>query len=296
MNRNQYKIIGIGEVLWDVLPTGNQLGGAPANFAYIVAQLGDCGIIASRVGNDADGIEIIGRLKSVGVRTDSIQIDNDHRTGTVEVELKDGQPEYRISEKAAWDFLELTEDWRDLALQCDAVCFGSLAQRNFLSRETIHQFLSFTKISANRIFDVNLRQHFFSNNVLQDSLNAATIVKLNHEELPIVADMFQIAGTNEIERAENLREIFDLELICITRGSNGSLLVSAKGISESIGNEIEIADTIGAGDAFTAAMTHGILRGWDLDKINQKANRVAAFVASQLGAMPAISNEILMSI
>lgn len=288
MSEKRFNIAGIGELLWDVLPTGKQPGGAPANFAYISSQLGDCGIVASRVGNDSNGIEIIERLKSAGVKTESIQIDENRRTGTVNVELKNGQPSYTINEGVAWDFLELTANWRKLALNCDAVCFGSLAQRNPVSRNTIHEFLSLTNRSAERVFDVNLRQNYFSQDVLQDSLNAATIAKLNHEELPIVAEMFKISGKIETERIKNIRKKFDLKLVCITRGANGSLLVSENAISEHAGIRVEIADTIGAGDAFTAAMIHGVLRGWNLDEINRKANRVAAFVASQRGAMPEI--------
>lgn len=291
MSEKRFNIAGLGELLWDVLPTGKKTGGAPANFAYISSQLGDCGIVASRVGNDADGIEIIERLKSAGVKTESIQVDENRSTGTVTVELKNGQPSYKISEGVAWDFLELTANWRDLALNCDAVCFGSLAQRNPVSRSTIHEFLSLTKRTAERVFDVNFRQDYFSQDVLQDSLSAATIVKLNHEELPIVAETFKIRGLTETERIRNIREKFDLKLVCMTRGAYGSLLVSESAISEHTGIKVEIADTIGAGDAFTAAMTHGVLRGWDLDTINRDANRVAAFVASQPGAMPLISKE-----
>ncbi len=288
MNSEQFRIVGLGEVLFDVLPSGKMLGGAPANFAYIATQLGNCGIVASRVGNDADGREIIKQLKAVGVETNCIQIDEANPSGTVEVELRNGQPSYQIKENVAWDFLELTKDWRDLAKKCDAVCFGSLAQRNPFSRQAIHEFLALTDKSAKRIFDVNLRQRYFSQEVLRESLKAANIVKLNHEELPIVAEMFEIKSANEIECAGKLLEIFELELICVTRGGNGSLLLNVNEVSENAGITIEIADTIGAGDAFTAAMTHGVLRGWSLESINQKANQTAASVASQVGAMPEI--------
>mgnify|MGYP003395800757 CR=1 FL=1 len=167
MSEKRFCIVGLGEVLWDCLPGGNRLGGAPGNFAYIAAQLGDRGIIASRVGNDADGKEIVERLRSAGVETDSIQVDEDHQTGTVKVELDDGQPSYEIRENAAWDFLELTADLRDLALQCDAVCFGTLAQRSTISRKSIHEFLSLTTISTKRVFDINLRQSYFSKDIIK---------------------------------------------------------------------------------------------------------------------------------
>lgn len=292
MNGNKYKIVGLGEVLFDVFPSMEKtVGGAPANFAFVASQLGDYGIVASRVGNDSNGREIIGLLDHSGLKTDSIQIDEIHITGTVNVEFKNGQPSYKINEGVAWDFLELTANWRDLAFNCDAVCFGTLAQRNQGSRNTIHEFLSLTRRTAERVFDVNLRQNYFSQDILQDSLKAATIAKLNHEELPIVAETLKIRGLTETEQIRNIRERFDLKLICVTRGANGSLLVSEYDDSEHFGIEVEIVDTIGAGDAFTAAMVHGVLRGWNLDEINRNANQVASFVASQRGAMPAFRIE-----
>jgi fructokinase len=291
MIEKQFKIVGLGEVLFDVLPTGKQLGGAPANFAYISNRLGNYGIVASRVGNDENGREILTGLANKGVDISHVQIDENHPTGTVEVELKNGQPSYKITENIAWDFLEMTQDWRELATSCDAVCFGSLAQRNAASQKTVYEFLALTGNSAKLIFDVNLRQAYFSKDILLASLNIAKIVKLNHEELPIVAEMFNIICTDEIETAKSLLKQFNLDLICVTRGSKGSLLLDENRISENSGIKIEVADTIGAGDAFTATMTHGVLHGWDLDKINLEANRVAALVASQSGAMPEFSPE-----
>lgn len=290
MKSKQFKIVGLGEVLFDVLPSGEKMpGGAPANFAFISTRLGDRGIVASAVGSDSDGGEILQSLQQKGIDVSHIQIDAEHPTGTVKVSLENGQPGYQITENTAWDFLELTDDWRDLAKNCDAVCFGSLAQRNAVSRETVLQFLALTDPFAKRIFDVNLRQNYYSSKILEKSLNLATIAKFNHEELPIIAEMLKIKGENDIQLSLNFCKKFDLELICVTRGSNGSLLASVNEISESAGIKIEIADTIGAGDAFTAALTHGVLRGWSLDDINQKANQTAALVASQIGAMPQIT-------
>lgn len=287
----QFKIIGLGEVLWDVLPTGKQVGGAPANFAFVAAQLGDCGIVASRVGKDASGAEITQRLQSFGVETSAIQIDETHVTGSVEVSLENGQPRYSIVESVAWDFLELSAEWQALAVQADAICFGTLAQRNAASQKTISDFLALTNPAAQRVFDVNLRQSFYSKKILANSFRLANVAKLNHEELSIIANFFEIDHKNQIECAARLREKFDLRLVCVTRGATGSLLVAENQISEHAGVRVTVKDTIGAGDAFTATMTHGLLRGWSLDEINEKANRVGGFVASQTGAMPVFALE-----
>ena len=286
MSQKRFYVIGIGEILWDLLLTGKQLGGAPANFAFIASQLGDCGTIVSRVGDDENGAEILRQFKSYGIEIDEIQIDRKNPTGTVVVNLKNGQPEYKITEPVAWDFLAMNDNLRDLAKKCDAVCFGSLAQRNAVSRKTIREFLRSTRIDALKIFDVNLRQNYYSLEILRESLALANVVKLNDEELPKLCEMFAVEGADETERLKNLRGKFDLRLLCLTRGAMGSLLVTEIEVSENHGVKVEIADTIGAGDAFMAAMTHGFLRDWSLDEINEKANRVGAFVASQTGAMP----------
>lgn len=296
MNEKRFIIVGIGEILWDLLPTGKQLGGAPANFAFTASQLGDCGTVVSRVGDDKDGAEILEKLKDYGLETGEIQIDRKNATGTVKVGLKNGQPEYEIIESVAWDFLEMNDCLRDLAKKCDAVCFGSLAQRNAIARRTIRQFLGLTQSDALKIFDVNLRQQFFSSEILRESFLLANVVKLNHEELPKICEMFAVKSANETEKAKNLRDKFDLRLLCLTRGANGSLLVAENEVSEHYGVKVEIADTVGAGDAFTAALTHGFLRGWSLGKVNEKANRIGAFVASQTGAMPSFEKVELIEV
>ena len=289
MTEKPFKIVGLGEVLWDCLPDGKQLGGAPANFAHISTQLGNYGIVASRVGNDNDGNEILQSLENVGIDISLIQKDTEFPTGTVKVWLENGQPSYQITENVAWDFLELSDDWQKLAENCDAVCFGTLAQRNSVSRKTIQEFVR--SIRGLRIFDFNLRQNYYSREISDESLTLADVVKLNHEEFPVVTAMFALKGADIIEQARNLLEKYDLQLVCVTRGSNGSFLVTATEVSEHQGEKIEIADTIGAGDAFTATMTHGLLQGWDLDVINQKANKIGALVASQRGAMPAFPKD-----
>ena len=298
----KHVVVGLGEVLWDLLPTGRQLGGAPANFAYITSLLGDEGIPASRVGQDSLGAEAIHRLAELRLSTDFIQEDADHPTGTVKVEVdRLGQPRFEISESVAWDFFDWTPHWQSLAQAADAVCFGSLAQRSENSRTTIRTFLRGMRPGALRIFDVNLRQGFYTAQILAESLKAASLVKLNHEELPKIMRVLELESHSfnnhgldnrdfehrgEQDAARRLLVAHDLKLVCVTRGTNGSLLVSADECSEHPGIKVKVADTVGAGDAFTAALVHGYLRGTPLAQINETANRVGAWVASQSGAMP----------
>ncbi len=283
-----HKIVGLGEVLWDMLPNGKQLGGAPSNFAYISTLLGNEGIVASRIGNDRLGNEAATQLSRVGVSTAAIQRDPQHLTGTVEVEVDaKGQPTFQIAENVAWDFLEWTPDWQQLAAQADAVCFGSLAQRGDVSRSTIRKFLATTRADAFRIFDVNLRQHFHSKDVLAESMKVAEVVKLNHEELPKVATTLGLDYRDDVSTARDLIESQQLKLVCITRGERGSVLVDRSAVNEHAGYRVRIGDTIGAGDAFTAALVYEYLRGTSLAQMNETANRMGAWVASQVGAMPA---------
>jgi len=288
MTAGKYTVVGLGELLWDLLPSGKQLGGAPANFAYITNLLGDNGIPASRLGHDALGDEALQRLRQLGLSAEFVQRDSLHPTGTVKVEIDDrGQPRFEILRPVAWDYLEWAPPWQELAAKADAVCFGSLAQRSAESQSTIGSFLHATRPKAVRVFDVNLRQNFYSKQVLAESMKLATIVKLNHEELPKIMGLFELEGRGEKESAQRLRSAYNLRLICVTRGDGGSLLVSADECNEHAGIKIKVADTVGAGDAFTAALVHGYLRGIPLAQINETANRVGAWVASQSGATPA---------
>ena len=297
MARTRYKVVGLGELLWDLLPTGKQLGGAPANFAYITNLLGDEGIPASRLGDDVYGEEAIRRLKALGLTTAFIQKDAAHPTGTVKVQLDaSGQPRFEICESVAWDYLEWTPEWQELASEADAICFGSLAQRSTQSRDTIRNFLQAARPEAVRIFDVNLRQQFFSPAVLSESMTLTTIVKLNHEELPRIMKLFQEEHCGEESSARRLIEIYGVKLVCITRGDGGSVLVRADQCSRHPGFHVKVADTVGAGDAFTAALTHEYLRGTPLDRMNDAANRVGAWVASEVGAMPVVGEERLAAI
>ncbi len=281
--------VGLGELLWDLLPSGKQLGGAPANFAYITNLLGDHGIPASRIGCDALGDEALQKLTQLGLSTSFVQRDSVHPTGTVNVKIDAaGQPCFDILHPVAWDYLEWTKEWQQLAREADAVCFGSLAQRSARSQSTIKSFLNATRREAIRIFDVNLRQNFYSRQILAESMSLATIVKLNHEELPKIMALFELEHRSEKDSARRLLSLHNLKLICVTRGGAGSLLISADECSEHAGVKVKVADTVGAGDAFTAAMVHGYLRGVPLDQINETANRVGAWVASQSGATPAL--------
>ena len=287
MTGKRYTIVGLGEILWDMLPNGKQLGGAPSNFAYISTLLGNEGIVASRIGNDRLGNEAVQRLAKLGVGTASIQADPAHLTGTVQVEVDQaGQPRFEIAEGVAWDFLEWTPAWQQLAAQSDAICFGSLAQRSPTSCATIRQFLGAAKKDAVRIFDVNLRQAFHSKEVLAESMKLADIVKLNHEELPRIMQMFGLQHRDEIASADSLVELHGLKLICVTRGCRGSLLINHQTLDEHPGYQIQIGDAIGAGDAFTAALVYEYLQGAPLPRMNETANRMGAWVASRVGGMP----------
>jgi fructokinase len=282
-----HKTIGVGELLWDMFPAGKQLGGAPANFAYMTGLLGDEGIAASRVGCDALGNEAVNRLHELGFSAEFVQRDPFHNTGTVNVTLdRCGQPQFDISQRVAWDYLEWTAEWQRLAAQADAVCFGTLAQRSRNSRQTICNFLRAARPDVVRIFDINLRQNCYTAEIIAESLQLANVFKMNHEELAVVMPLLGLEKRSERESARGLLSRYGLELICVTRGGSGSLLVSRAEESEHPGFKVEIVDTVGAGDAFTAALAHGLLRNEPLSKINELANRVGAWVASQPGAMP----------
>ncbi len=287
--RSRYKIVGIGEVLWDVLPGGKQLGGAPGNFAYMASLLGDEGMLASRVGDDSLGRETLGKMKDIGLSTQFLQVDPQHPTGTAVVEVDTaGQPKFTITPDVAWDFLEWTPVWNELAQQADVICFGTLAQRNPRSRDTIRRFLRAAHSSALRIFDANLRQEYFTPELLRESLGETQLVKLNHEELPAVTKLLGLTFANEEKTARQLLEMYELKLVCVTRGANGSLLMTPSGSSSHDGFRVKVADTVGAGDAFTACLIHHFLRGASLEQINNAANRFAAWVASKPGATPLI--------
>jgi fructokinase len=287
MPDKSYNVVGLGELLWDVFPKGKELGGAPANFAYMTSLLGDHGIVASRVGSDALGRTAGRRLERIGLRSKYLQIDTQHATGTVKVEVDPaGQPSFEIAESVAWDFFEFSPDWERLASTADAVCFGSLAQRSPQSRATIRAFLKEVGRGTTRVFDVNLRQAFYSADTLAESMKLADIVKLNQEELQTVVKLLGHDFQDDERAARWLRDTYNLQLVCVTRGAKGSLLVSGSEISLHPGCRVVVADTVGSGDAFTAALIYHYLRRGSLATLNEAANRMGAWVASQTGATP----------
>lgn len=282
------KVVGLGEVLWDLLPERTCLGGAPANFAYITTLMGDQGIVASRVGEDSHGLEALRRMEELGLDIDHVQTDRERPTGTVKVELDgNGVARFEIANPVAWDALAWTLNWQHLASRVDAVCFGSLAQRAETSRATIQHFLHAVSPDAVKVFDVNLRQAYYSQDVLAESMRLADIVKLNDEELPKVMSLAKFPHKDELSSAQRLISAYDLRLVCITRGGRGSLLVRGGDASEHRGFRVRVADTVGSGDAFTAGLVHEYLHGASLDLMNEVANLVGAWVASEVGATPA---------
>ena len=284
-------VIGLGEILWDVFPEGKKLGGAPLNFSHHCAQQGAEAYPVSAVGADAGGEEIRQILASKNLSDIHVQTDPAHHTGRVNVTLRDGKPTYEILRDVAWDFIQFTPTLADLATRADAACFGSLAQRNSVSRQSIHAFLDAMRPDALRIFDINLRQDFFNRETIESSLRLANILKLSDEELPVLAAMFELAGDAPTQ-LQRLREHFDLRLVAYTRGGSGSLLLSASETSEHSGLPCDVVDTVGAGDSFTATLCTGLLAGLPLAEINVRANAVAAFVCSQAGATPTLPQHI----
>lgn len=293
-----HKILGIGELLWDMLPEGPQLGGAPANYTVMASRLGDHATIISRIGRDALGEEALKVLQPFPVDCGQLQIDAEHPTGKVTVHLEHGQPSYTIHQPVAWDFFELSDAWLAAAASADAVCFGSLAQRSPQSRETIHALVRATKPECQRIFDVNLRAPFYSAGIVRESLELASVMKMNDVEVPMVLSLLGLASSGSLQDGAEilLAEFPLLSLVAITCGGEGSLLVSRSGSHRHPGISINVADTIGAGDAFTAAMTTYLLRGAPLSVLNEAGNRWGSFVASQHGAMPPIDAETLRRI
>ena len=292
--KREYTIVGLGELLWDMFSAGKCLGGAPANFAYHVSALGYKGIIASCIGKDRLGREIIDAIATLDLTGEYIQIDPNHPTGTVDVRVdSNGYPKYTITENVAWDFFEFDEQWKMLAEKTDAVCFGSLAQRSSESGTAIIEFLRHTGKETVRIFDINLRHNFYSAEIITQSLKISSILKLNDEELPILIDLL---GYQEKESEEELCRLliekYGLDLVCLTKGENGSLLVNERETVKHPGRKVTVIDTVGAGDAFTAALAIQYLKGSSLERISEAANKLGSWVASQAGATPSANKYV----
>jgi fructokinase len=280
------------------------LGGAPANFSVMAGRLGNHAAILSRIGRDKLGRMAMEQLEAIPAKngpidTSFLQVDPEHETGCVTVEFVKNEPRYTIHEPAAWDFLSLSDEWVRLSERADAICFGSLAQRSVASRQTIQNLAAETRATCVRVFDVNLRPPFVSAEVIQESLELATVVKMNDDELPQVLQLLGLpaedARNSENQRkgaARLLAEFPSLQIVAVTRGSRGSLLATREEWNDHPGFPVKIADGIGAGDAFTAAMTHYMLRGAPLATLNEAGNRWGGWVASQSGAMPALPDSV----
>ena len=289
--KQNFKVTGIGELLWDLLPEGKKLGGATTNFAYHASQLGAESYNISAIGNDAPGDEILEYFEGLKLHTGFIHRVKEKETGVVNVQLNKGIPTYDIKTDVAWDFIPFTENEKLLAKECDAVCFGTLAQRSEKSRTSIKEFLKATKPECLRVFDINLRQSFFSREIITDSLELASVLKLNDEELPVVTEFFSLNGNEEVV-LDKLIKLFKLDLAVLTKGGKGSLLKTAEETSFCEVPEVKIADTVGAGDSFTAAVAIGWLNGKPLAEINQAATEIAAFVCTSQGATPVLPDKL----
>ncbi|MEE2947577.1 MAG: carbohydrate kinase [Verrucomicrobiota bacterium] len=284
-------IVGLGEALYDLLPTGPALGGAPLNVALQAHQLGNHAVVASRIGGDTLGQSLIDDLAMRGMDTTFIQHDPDAPTGTVEVTLRDGEPEYDIVRNVAWDRLSWDESLASLAKRCDAVCFGTLGQRFEPAQSTIRQFAAASQ--SVRLFDLNLRQDYFSAERLEAGYRAASIVKMNETELAAASPLL---GLGQAEPIPAIIGRFNLDLFVLTRGRDGTVLHTSDSVvvgQPAYFSPESDADPVGAGDACSAAILHGTVRRWPLQKTADLANRLGAFVASRKGATPPLPTDLL---
>ena len=285
-------VVGMGEALWDVLPEGKKIGGAPANFAYHVSQFGLPSCVVSAIGDDALGKEIIENFTSKGL--DQLIAEVPYPTGTVQVEIdQTGITLYDIKENVAWDNIPYTEHLDALAKRTKAVCFGSLAQRNVVSRETINHFLDTMPKDDDSliVFDVNLRQGFYNKEILCKSMQNCNILKINEEELITVSRMFGYPGIDLQDKCWILLGKYNLKMLILTCGINGSYVFTPGNVSFQPTPKVEVADTVGAGDSFTAAFIASILKGKSVTEAHTIAVKTSAFVCTQKGAMPILPPE-----
>ncbi len=286
-------VVGLGEALWDVLPEGKKLGGAPANFAFHAAQFGRRAIAVSAVGEDNLGRETLEefRKKNLNVLMPRVP----YATGTVQVTVDEqGIPTYDIKENVAWDNIPFTPEIEDVAKRCEAVCWGSLAQRNVVSRQTIQKFLDAMPSDGNRlrIFDINLRQNFYTPEVIQDSLQRCNILKINDEELVTISRLFGYPGLDIRNKCWLLLGKYNLRMLVLTCGVNGSYVFTPGHVSYQPTPKVEVADTVGAGDSFTGSFCASLLRGRSVAEAHEIAVRVSAYVCTQKGAMPRLPEEL----
>lgn len=280
-------VVGLGEVLWDMLPEGRKIGGAPVNFAYHAGQFGIDTMAVSAIGNDKLGEDTIAEMN--GKHLNHIFPSVPYPTGSVQVKLDEkGVPAYDIKENVAWDNIPFTNEIESVARSCRAVCFGSLAQRNAVSRSTIRKFIESTPSGCIRIFDINLRQNFYTSNVIRDSLEHCNILKINDEEIMLVSRMFNYDSSNIENVCRTIMEDFSLEMVILTCGTKGSYIFTKGGVSFMPTPKVNVADTVGAGDSFTGSFCAAILRRLPVAEAHKKAVEVSAYVCTQNGAMPEI--------
>ena len=284
MNTPKPVVAGIGELLWDVFPTGKRAGGAPANFVYHAAQFGAQGYAISAVGDDALGRELLKELDDNRIAYLCEKVP--YPTGTVQVTLNNGQPSYEIVENVAWDHIPLTDQAVQVLSRADAVCFGSLALRHADSRKTILTLLDHVPQTALRFFDVNLRQHYYSKELIEQLLGKANIFKINDDELPVVAELFGLCG-GEHEQCRALLEKYHLHYVVLTAGEKYSTIYGRTELSRMDTPRVKVADTVGAGDSFSGAFVAGLLAGKTLRAAHEQAVKTAAFVCTKTGAWPA---------
>ena len=281
-------VVGIGELLWDVFPSEKHIGGSPANFIYHINQLGASGIIVSSIGKDSQGNEIYDNLKYLGISIEYIQQNNHLPTGISRVQIdSDSTPSYKIDENVAWDNIVQSDAINKLANECSAVYFGTLAQRSKISRDTINNFLQNTKPDTLKICDINFRKPFYNQEIVFKSLEICNILKLNIDELQILCDILKI-NESEDKTLEILTENYTLDLIALTKGK-GSRIFSKDCDSHMPPRKIEIEDTVGAGDSFTAGMVIGLLKGLSLIEVHKLADQIATFVCTKQGATPKLN-------
>ena len=286
-------VVGMGEALWDLLPDGKKIGGAPANFAYHVSQFGLQSCVVSAVGDDALGNEIIEHFNSKKLNYLIDQVP--YPTGTVQVEIDQaGIPQYEIKENVAWDNIPYTPSLEELANRTKAVCFGSLAQRNEVSRNTINRFLDAMPNDDDSlvVFDVNLRQEFYNEEILCNSLQRCNVLKINDEELVTVSQMFGYTDIDFQDQCRKLLNKYNLKALILTCGVNGSYVFTSGNVSFQPTPTVVVADTVGAGDSFTAAFIASILKGKSVAEAHVKAVQTSAYVCTQEGAMPILPDYI----
>jgi fructokinase len=280
--RKKPVIIGVGELLWDLLPTGKKVGGAPANFVYHASRLGAESYVISAIGSDTLGNELMREIQEIGIGSLIERVN--YPTGTVLVELKDGIPNYTIVEGVAWDHIPLTEKMKQLAKQANAVCFGTLAQRSKVSRETIQALLSHVPEDSYTILDVNIRQHYYSKEIILSSLRNCNVFKINDDELRLMKQIFDVNMMSDTAACLWFVETFDLKFLILTAGADYSSIFTRDDVSRIVTPKVNVVDTVGAGDSFTGAFIASILAGKTLVEAHQAAVDRAAFVCTRAGA------------